>query len=285
MKKNKFKIGIVGFGFIGRAIAHGFVLHADIKVYDKYENVYESLDETVNESDFIFVGVPTPTDDNGRQDLVNINDAVENIVKVARERKIIILKSTIIPGTTRKCAEKYPQHDFVFNPEFLTERSAKLDFINPARIILGGESEVVEKVEELYKYRFYTIPIFKTTFEGAEFVKYMCNGFFAMKISFLNECYDIAEKIGIDFNDLRDMWLSDSRIGNSHIDVPGHDGKRGFSGKCFVKDVKAIYKWTEENDYNFDMMKVTDEVNERIRGDEDWKKIKGASSSYNYKEE
>ena len=202
---SKPKIGIIGFGFLGRALLHGFVLHADMKIYDKYDNTYDTLEDTVNSSAFIFIGVPTPMKDNGEQDLSSIYDAVKSVVDVAKKRKIIVLRSTIIPGTTRSCADKYPDHDFVFCPEFLTERQAKLDFINSARIILGGDEKITTKVEGMYRTRFTHTPIYKTTWEAAEVVKYMSNAFFAVKIAFLNEIYDIAENIGVSYEDLRDM--------------------------------------------------------------------------------
>jgi len=283
MEKEKPKMAVIGFGFLGSALSHGFALQADIKIYDKYDNIYDSLEDAVNLSDFIFIGVPTPMNDDGSQNLSSMDDAVESVVNVAKSKKIIILKSTIIPGTTRNYAKKYKKHDFVFNPEFLTERNAKLDFINSARIILGGEKKITTKVEKLYRIRFTHTPIYKTTWEAAEVVKYMSNSFFAIKVSFLNEMYDIAKHIGVPYEELKDMWLADQRIGNSHTDVPGHDGQRGYGGKCFPKDVQAFIKWAEENKLHLDMCKVANNVNERIREVKDWLAIKGATSKNDYK--
>jgi len=277
-------VGIIGFGFLGRAFAHGFYLHADIKIYDKYDNTYDTLEETVHSSKMLFVGVPTPMMDDGSQDLSNIEDAVKSIVDTATDRKIIVLRSTIIPGTTRKIAEKYKGHDFVFHPEFLTERSFKLDFINASRIILGGGYTATTIVKNFYRTRFSHTPIFQTSWEAAEISKYMCNCFFAIKVSFLNEMYKIAEKFNISYPELRDMWLSDQRIGNSHTDVPGHDGHFGYGGKCFPKDVKAFIKWAEDNSMTAEMCKAADIVNDKVRSYKDWENIKGATSQYNYKE-
>lgn len=276
------KIGVVGFGFLGRALVHGFCLHADIKIYDKYDNTYDSLEDTVNSSDFIFIGVPTPMSEDGSQDLSNVKDAVASVVQVAESRKVIVLRSTIIPGTTRELARKYRKHDFVFFPEFLTERSAKLDFINAARIIFGGNLTVTSKMEKLFRIRFPHTPIYRTTWEAAEVVKYMSNSFFAVKVSYLNEMYDIAKHIEVSYEDLRDMWLADCRVGNSHADVPGHDGNRGYGGKCFPKDVRAFIKWAEDNNLQIDMCKAADEVNKRVRKVKDWLDIKGAVSDNNY---
>ncbi len=139
--KAKYKIGIIGCGFVGSAVAYGFSLHSEIRIYDKFQITPNTLEETVNESDFLFVCVPTPMDDNGKQDLSAVYDALDSISRVTNGSKITILKSTILPGTTRKLAERFPTLRLVFNPEFLTERTAKLDFINSARIILGGTSK------------------------------------------------------------------------------------------------------------------------------------------------
>ncbi len=275
-------VGIVGFGFVGRAIAHGFSLHSRIRVYDKYDDTYDSIESTVNCSDFIFVAVPTPMKDDGNQDISNLEDAIANIVKVAKENKIIIIKSTIIPGTTRRLAERFPQLSFVFSPEFLTQRTADIDFINPARIILGGEKEVVDKVEKFHRERFTYVPIFKTTWEGAELVKYMNNCFFATKVAFCNEFYDIAKAVEVPYTELRDMWLADGRIANSHTDVPGHDGLRGYGGKCYPKDVSALIAWAKNKGLKATTCEAAQEVNARVREKKDWEEIVGAVSSNNY---
>lgn len=279
------RIGILGFGFVGKAVVHGFSLHADLKIYDKYQTGLNGHDETILKSDYLFVCVPTPMNDDGSQDLSCIYDVMENINKLGVSGKIIIIKSTVIPGTTRKIAKKYPTHLFVFNPEFLTERSAKLDFINSARIVLGGSSKMaLDCVEEMYRVRFTHTPIYKTSFEGAELVKYMNNCFFALKVSYLNEFYDIANKLNIPYDELKNMFLADFRIGNSHTDVPGHDGYRGYGGKCFPKDVNAMIKWGEKRGFPMSTIKASEEVNKRVRKNKNWEQIKGATSKNNYKE-
>ena len=276
------KIGIIGFGFLGTALAHGFAIHADIKIYDKYSGVYNDIDETVNESDFIFIGVPTPMKDDGSQDLSSMDDAVENVVNAANSKKLIILRSTIVPGTTRIYAEKYPEHEFVFFPEFLSERTATLDFINPTRIILGGD-EAVWDVEELFRIRFSQTPIYVTTWEGAEVSKYVANCFSAVKLSFMNELYDIAQHLEIEYEELRDMaLLASGWVGNMHVDVPGHDKQRGYGGKCLPKDIQAFINWAKEKNLHLDMCEVAEKVNTRVRKNKDWFNIKGATTRNNY---
>lgn len=260
-------IGIIGFGFVGSAVAWGFELHANIRIYDKYIPLHaDNLDNTVNNSDFLFIAVPTPMGEDGKQDQTILDGVLRDIEGVARRPKTIIIKSTVIPGTCRRLAREYPRHHIVHSPEFLTERSAKLGFINSARIILGGENKnVLKRCENLFRSRFVHTPIYCVTWEESEFIKYMCNCFLTLKVAFCNECYDVAKKIGISYETLKKMFLADQRIGNSHTDVPGHDGKRGYGGTCFPKDINAIINWAADIGYSFDTLKAAEVVNKRVR--------------------
>jgi len=275
-------IGLIGKGFVGSAIAAGFGLHSNVRVYDKDpKNSMHSLDETVNESDFVFVGVPTPmqTVDGGSIDLRIMDSVFEDINNVSKNREtIFIIKSTVVPGTTSRYKSLYPKMKIVFNPEFLTERAANLDFINASRIVLGGDPQDIKKVEELYRDRFPYTKIVLTDSRSAEFIKYMCNCFFATKISYMNEMYLMAEKSNLDWDNIMEGFITDGRIGNSHIDVPGHDGDRGFGGKCFPKDINAFIGYFEENGVEPMVMKSVWERNKIVRSDIDWSKIKGAVS-------
>jgi UDPglucose 6-dehydrogenase len=278
-------ISIVGAGFLGSAIYHGFSPYCQIKFYDKYKEGYSSAEEVANFSKFIFICVPTPLDSEDKQDISSMDDAVKTVAELATERKIIIPKSTILPGTTRRYVEMYPQHDFVFNPEFLTERNHILDFLNQSRIVLGGKTNddaALNEVEALYRIKFEHTPIFKCTYEEGEFLKYMCNGYFALKIIYMNEVYRLCEKKGYDFEKIKNMFLSDQRIGNSHCQVPGFDGMFGYGGKCFPKDIRSIVSWAKENEVDLNLLDVTDQINTLIRPLEDWRQIKGATTENNY---
>lgn len=236
----KFSVGVIGNGFVGGAVAAGFSLHADVKIYDKYKKI-GTLEE-VAEQDFIFSCVPTNTTKNGKQDLSVVEGVLSSLKETITDKHnpIIILKSTLLPGTTRMLSNKY-KLKLVFNPEFLTARQARLDFINPARIIIGGVySEELDAVEELYRFRFKSTPIYKVSWEEAEIIKYMCNVFFHVKISYLNEIYDVCQKLNISYDKMREMFLADGRIGNSHTDVPGHDGDRGVGGTCVLPSAKLL---------------------------------------------
>lgn len=174
---------------------------------------------------------------------------------------------------------------YIFNPEFLTERNYIFDFINQGRIVLGGENlycKAIDEVDSLYKVKFPHTPVLITTFEAAEMIKYACNCYFSIKISFMNEMYDICQKLGISFEDVKIGMLGDQRIANSHMQVPGFDGYRGFGGKCFPKDLKCFVRWAKNNGCNTNMLEATDEVNERVREVKDWLEIKGATNNSCY---
>ena len=176
--------------------------------------------------------------------------------------------------------QKYPANmNFVFNPEFLTERKARLDFINTSRIVLGSNKQIaLDIVEDLYKLRFPYTPIIKTDFGTAQLIKYMANCFFATKVSFMNEMYQVCEKINGDWDKAMEGFITDGRIGNSHIDVPGHDGDMGFGGKCFPKDLNAMIKRAEELGVTPSVMKGAWAKNQEVRSDLDWFDIPGAVS-------
>ena len=276
------KIGIVGNGFVGSAILHGFILHTeDVMIYDidKSRSTH-TMSELAAESDIIFICVPTPMFESGECDLSIVEGVISNLSDYPLiENKVIVIKSTVVPGTVEQLAEKYPEMNFVFNPEFLTERKARLDFINTSRIILGSNKEsALSAVENLYRDRFPYTNIIKTDFGTAQLIKYMANCFFATKVSFMNEMYQVCKAINGDWNTAVEGLISDGRIGNSHIDVPGHDGDYGFGGKCFPKDINAMIKKAEELGVDPSVMKAAWEKNKEVRTNLDWFDIPGAVS-------
>lgn len=275
-------IGIIGNGFVGSAILHGFILHTEnVYVHDKDKNIsVNSLYQTVRDSDIIFVCLPTPMYESGECDLSIINSCLEEVqgFDLDVSEKIFVIKSTVVPGTTETLQSSFPDFSFVFNPEFLTQRKARLDFINTARIVLGGPTKSVEVVEKLYRIRFPHTKIIKTDFKTAEMVKYMCNCFFATKVSFMNEMRQISDALGCDWDNAIEGFITDGRIGNSHIDVPGHDGDVGFGGKCFPKDLNALISKSKELGVNPSVMQAAWEKNKEIRKNCDWYDIPGAVS-------
>ena len=183
-----YNIGIIGNGFVGSAISAGFLLHVnDIFIYDVLpEKSTHTFSNTLNNSDIVFVSVPTPMMDveGGDIDLSIMDSVIEKISKLNNRDNVIVIKSTVVPGTVEKYARKYKDLNFVFNPEFLTERKARLDFINSARVVLGGKEAHVEKVAKILEPRFPGSKFIQTDFATAQLIKYMANCFFAVKVSY-----------------------------------------------------------------------------------------------------
>ena len=285
--KLKQKIGIIGRGFVGSAVEFGFSPNtgcdAEVRVYDKDPSKsLHTLEETVNESDIIFLSVPTPSNKDGSMNLDMVRQALQDISDVnVTNDNIVLLRSTVIPGTTRKLNSEFKNVNLIFNPEFLTERSAKFDFINQPRFILGCGDEVMdryrsEQVAFLFRDRFgESTPVIETNYETAELIKYMNNCFFATKVSFLNEMYQLAEKSGVDWEMALDGFVRDGRVGHSHMNVPGPDGKFGFGGSCFPKDIQAIINYGESLDLNMNTLKGVWNTNLEVRPDKDWENLKG----------
>ena len=284
--KIKQKIGIVGNGFVGSAVRYGFSpnvgVDAEVRVYDANPNKStHTLEETVNESDFIFLSVPTPANKDGSINIDILDKALNDINEVLEIDNTILIRSTVIPGTTRELQYKYNQLNLLFNPEFLTERSAKFDFINQSRFIVGSSEKSLnmmcaESFTDLIRDRFGDcVAVLETNYETAEMIKYMSNCFFATKVSFMNEMYQIAEKSNVNWDDAVAGFVADGRIGHSHLGVPGHDGKYGFGGSCFPKDIQAMIDFAETFGLNPTVLKGAWEKNLQVRPEEDWKQLKG----------
>ena len=283
----KINVGVIGYGFLGTAIVHGFGLHANIKIYDKFKAGFESLEEVVKHSEIMFIGLPTPMfAEDGSQDISIVESAISEIHELAPAdaEKIVIVKSTVLPGTNRMLQAKYPKLRFVSNPEFLTARNNRLDFICAARNILGGEAKYVDKVDTLYKHRFgNSLHTFKTTWEAAELTKYAANCFFAVKVSYFNFIYDLCQKLNLEYDEVKDMVLADGRIGRSHCDVGSgsgvSDNKRQYGGSCFPKDINALIHFAKELELNPQLIEASWNQNIEGRPEKDWENLPGVLST------
>lgn len=274
----KYTLGIYGFGFVGKAVAFAFGNDNEILYYDLNERNTEI--EGLCKSDIIFIGLPTPMDVNtGVIDLSIIESAIDNLNNY-NYKGIIVIKSTVIPGTTNRLSKLYPNLRITFSPEFLTERSANLDFINATRIVIGGKKEDCDYLETFFRTRFVHTPIFKTDSDTAEFIKYMCNVFFSTKVIYFNIMYKAAEKFGMDWDMALKGCMSEQRIGNSHYNVPGPDGDFGFGGKCFPKDLNAFINWLRQMDMKdeAELFELVWKLNLKYRSNLNWLTIKGATS-------
>jgi len=275
------KIGIIGKGFVGSAVEYGFScdseFKATIRVYDKNPVLStHSLSETINQSEIVFLSVPTPANIDGSINLQIIEDLLYNINELIKTDSIILLRSTMIPGSTQSFSEKFPKLNIVFNPEFLTEKNANNDFVNQSRIILGGNKKLTDKVGALYNWRFQnSVPIIQTNFETAELIKYMNNCFLATKVSFMNEMKMIASKTNVDWDKAVEGFIGDPRVGISHVSVPGSDGKLGFAGSCFPKDLQAIIHFAQSLNVDMNVLNGAWQTNLKVRPEKDWERLKG----------
>ncbi len=235
-------------------------------------NFTTNLQEGVKHGEIIFLALPTPEDEDGSADLSYVMDVADKIGEILEKQegnhyKIIVNKSTVPVGTAEK-VKKILQNkttkdfDVVSNPEFLREGFAVDDFMKPERVVIGTSSEkAAKKMKKLYEpFVRSGNPIIIMDERSSEITKYAANAFLAMKITFMNEIANFAEKVGADVDKIRIGMGTDSRIGKRFL-FPGI----GYGGSCFPKDVKALYKTGLEHGYNFKILESVIDVNERQR--------------------
>ncbi len=295
-------IGIIGQGFVGTAVREGLRNHYSIMTYDKkqpgvvcvfYDNNEVGFNSSTNEvnqivaaCNFIFLCLPTPMKLDDSCDTSIIESVVYQIALAATSTDldstepdpIIIIKSTVPPGTTARLAGQYPYLRFCFNPEFLTEANAIEDFKNQDRIVMGASLDVIEAVWKMYSKVFPRARKVGLDSTTAELVKYATNVFLSVRVSLANEFYQITRKL-VD-NDLMYLLLSstlgmDQRIGYSHLRVPGPDGKRGFGGSCFPKDLNGLIAFARSLGIECPTMEGAWKTNLKVRPERDWEQLKG----------
>lgn len=313
-------VAVIGQGFVGGALTT--VLSErfeDVFVFDKrgitkpggiseitvsngkkvkptcIQEFVEACESTKQFSGLFFVCVPTPMKSDGSADISIVESVISEIHSTPHNweapHRVIVLKSTVPPGTTdmfnKKYQEAWPGLTVVFNPEFLTEANALNDMRNQDRIILGGPRPHINKVKELFQQRFPNVKIIKTSAATAEVVKYMTNCFLAVKVSFANEFYQICEALdenghNVDYDKVIEYAKNDPRLGTSHWAVPGPvsvDGRfvPGFGGSCFPKDINAIISLANSLNIDAKVMSAAWEKNLEVRPSEnrDWEQMKG----------
>lgn len=259
------KVGIVGHGFVGKAVDFGFSLNVDKKIIDpKYNSIIDELIEF--DPDVIFICVPTPMSKSGAIDCSIIIDVIKQITN-RKINSIIVIKSSITPAKLKECNKI--NSNLVYNPEFLTERNANYDFINPDMLVIGGSNKNAEYISKIYSENSSCkeCPVFITDIYTASLVKYTLNTFLATKVLFMNEIYQafIATNTSFTWKHFTDILKSDSRMGESHLEVPGPDGKFGFGGACFPKDISALISFVEEDGGSLDLIKSVKKINNKIR--------------------
>lgn len=249
-------IAIIGAGAVGRSMRLHF---PDAVLYD--EPLGLGSRAAVNRCRFAFVCVPTPSMPDGACDTSIVEDVVEWL-----ESEIIVVRSTVAPGTTERLAMATGKR-VVFQPEYGPGESPDHPYADVRDIgwmILGGPREWTAPVHDLYQRVVRSeVVIQQTDATTAELAKYMENAFLAAKVLFCNEFYDIAQSMGVDYRELRELWLLDPRMGRSHTWVFPDD--RGFGGKCLPKDLDAIVQSALAAGVTPSMLAAVAEANRELR--------------------
>lgn len=267
-------IGIVGQGFVGNAVYQKFKNYFEVLTYDIEEEKGNSTFFDIANCKIVFICVPTPMNRDGSCN----TDSVEWVVKELSDyvsTEIIVIKSTVPPGTTARLNSLVKNIDIIFNPEFLTEANAIEDFNNQDRIILGGPRPATTELRRIYTKVFPKAHIIKTDSSHAEMVKYLTNSFLSTKVSFANEIYQICQELKIDYDKVVEYATLDSRLGKSHWQVPGPDGDYGFGGHCFPKDLNALLYLSDNLDTDNNVLTAAIETNDKVRKNRDWESMTG----------
>lgn len=251
-QKGKFNLGIVGLGMVGSPLARyfqelkGYKRGVDLFLYDK--DLSKDYNDDVGKADIIFVCVPTPRAQDGSCDL----SAVVEVFSKIKQGKIVVIKSTVTPGTTEKLQKEFPHLKVLFSPEFLTETRAWEDTVRPDRQIVGFTEgsldaanavlSVLPKAPFMSPWGLNTYRPIKITATEAEIIKYGGNIHFVRKVNWANALAGVCEKLGVEYENVRAGMAADHRIGDSHLDV-SHGGYRGWGGYCFPKDLDAFTYW------------------------------------------
>jgi len=268
-----YNIGIIGLGIVGSAIYESLKeKKIELIGYDKYKNGgIGSLEECIN-CDILFLCLPTPYSEKlKRYDISALDDIIDKL-NLINYCGIVLIKSTVTPGTTENFAIKYSNLNFVHNPEFLTARNAKYDFINQIQIVIGKTS-ICDPIKfnnliNFYK-EYWKTSILSICDSGeSEIMKLGCNTFYAVKIQYLTELYLLCKKENLDFDKVKDMMLLNGGMGPNYTNIPGHDGSISYGGMCFPKDTNALYSFMINNNLPCKVLQSTIEERNSMRGED-----------------
>ena len=262
------KLGIVGHGFVGTAVDHGFTRDIQKFIVDPKHNSTNTIEDLITfRPDAVFVAVPTPQSESGECN----TEILEGVMQQLNNSKglLVIVKSTVPAYKLQKIQEECINIRIVYNPEFLTEKNYIDDFVNPAMHVFGGMNKDTDAVEKLYLEHSdcKECPVYKTDLITASMVKYCINSFLATKVTFMNEMYDVLKAArGADWNTFTNIIANDPRIGKSHMRVPGNDGQRGYAGSCFPKDTAALAWFAREIlNTQFTQLETSIKINDTLR--------------------
>ncbi|MCB9689036.1 MAG: UDP-glucose/GDP-mannose dehydrogenase family protein [Alphaproteobacteria bacterium] len=261
-------IGIIGYGYVGSAVAAAWSDRARVRFHDPAVQGSAPLSELVHD-DVVFVCVPTPSRPDGRADLSAVQ-AVLGELAAARSSAVVVLKSTVPPGSTVALSERFPDLALAVAPEFLRERSAVADFLAPARLVLGfppsTSAPARDRVRTLLHDRFPDTPLLELDATAAELVKYAANVFFATKVGLAAELAEVAGSLGVPWDEVRRGMALDPRIGDDHLRVPGDDGLPGFGGRCLPKDLAAWLALADDLGRDATVARAVHLANQKRRG-------------------
>jgi UDPglucose 6-dehydrogenase len=254
------KLAVMGAGMVGGALINYLEKkHSNYVVYDPPKGFADT--HVLNEAEVIFLCVPTPFNEGTRGfDLSFVHEAIS----VLQPGKTIVIKSTIVPGTTEKLQRQYEQHRICYNPEFLTEVTTEQDFAYPDRQIIGYTEQSYAVAKDII------LLLPQAPFErivpatAAEIIKYMGNTWFSTKVVFANQMYDFCQKMDVEYDTVKDAVAADKRIGPTHLEI-FHSGYRGYGGKCLPKDTRALIELGDKLGQEFKLLKMVEYINNELR--------------------
>jgi UDPglucose 6-dehydrogenase len=260
------KIGIIGYGFVGKAVANSFAGYDKIKVkiHDPaYPDISKSILKIKEKCEAIFVCVPTPQTEHGECDTNILEGVLEQLLGY---EGIVICKSTAPPITYRRLENELGLK-LVHAPEFLTAAKANYDYVNPINIVIGGKPKLWEEAAKYIVPYTYFEPdhVHYCSAAEAAMFKYVANTMLAMKVVMNNEYAALCERLNINWETVAGIAESDERLGDTHWRVPGPDGKRGFGGACFPKDTAALLNMADESDVDMTMLLTAIKTNDLLR--------------------
>ena len=271
-EENRFRIGIVGHGFVGQAVEYAF-MHptVDFDYYDpKYKTSLDSLADLSVERhpNCFFICAPTPSSDDGSVDSSIVEASVVKCLNYTTA--LVVVKSTITPESIDRLYSSMSREQvdrFVYNPEFLTEKNAKADFVNAKFHVMGGTPTATRELIDIYEFfgGCQSDDYHLMSAHEASFVKYTINSYLSTKITFFNQLYDLVNQYGCNFNTIVRAVGKDDRIGTGHTRVPGFDGKRGFGGACLPKDTRAFLDFSKQGTNSFDLLQKVLDINSDFR--------------------
>jgi UDP-N-acetyl-D-mannosaminuronate dehydrogenase len=280
----KISIGIIGFGFVGKAISNGFAVlgkenFSDIIIYDPKTRPETSFN-SIFRSDYLFICVPTPMSSTGEIDTTIIESVFVDL-NTMNYAGVVVIKSTTTPVKVEYLINKFKNLKIITNPEYLTERCANEDFIKSPWIVVGDDFDYSDRLMDVYAKLWPSSKIVKVGACAAMMAKYMTNSWFATKVSLMNEFRSLWNSLNYgerDWEDVVKAFSSDDRVGPTHLQVPGPDGDFGFGGKCFVKDINAMIHMCKTVGSVHNVMAGACATNQKVRTNKDWLLIDGAVS-------